>query len=349
MVQTRSFDSVDELGLVRPNLIYHDQGFITIPECPVTRSGIFLYKDDDYPDGIRRELRPHSEVFSENSLKSLAHLPLTILHPDVGVVTSTNFKGLDIAGSIHPDISLSAVETQEGLISDGIVRAKLTIYPQEVIEGFKTGEFSGFSMGYTCDRVFESGVFNGDNYDCYQKNIIYNHVAAVPIARYGIILDSNFGIDKKVYFTMSNKNTDDVKLDAANTVINELKEQNRQLQDKVKDLEKTQGITEDGVTERLSRSLEIYEHAKDNGLEVSLTDIVSDGDAVIRKIMEKVAPSKNYDGDHGLTYLNAIADLRSSQPEGKSKIVDAMENNSKRGNKSKPNRFADARENYLKN
>lgn len=161
-------------------------------DVPLTRAGIFLYEDPSYPNGIRRDYRPVEEVLDEASLRSIsgAGLPLVRLHPSVGVVTTENFVGLDLVGNISDRISYSAVESEEeqnGLVTDGIVRGRITIYSHEAIEEYKRGEMRSLSLGYNCDRYFIPGVLpNGEGYDAIQRNIIYNHGSTVPLGRYGV-------------------------------------------------------------------------------------------------------------------------------------------------------------------
>lgn len=65
-------------------------------DVPLTRAGIFLYEDSNYPGGIRRDYRPVEEVLDEASLRSISGggLPLVRLHPSVGVVTPKTLSDL---------------------------------------------------------------------------------------------------------------------------------------------------------------------------------------------------------------------------------------------------------------
>jgi hypothetical protein len=163
-------------------------------EVPLTRAGIFLYEDPAYPGGFRRDYRPVEEVLDEASLRTISGggLPLVRLHPSVGVVTTENFEGLDLVGNISDQISYAAVEsTDEGeegdLVTDGIVRGRITIYSQEAIDEYQKGQMKSLSLGYNCDRYFTPGVLpNGEAYDAIQRNIIYNHGSTVPLGRYGV-------------------------------------------------------------------------------------------------------------------------------------------------------------------
>lgn len=82
----------------------------------------------------------------------------------------------------------STEEGEEGdLVTDGIVRGRITIYSEEAIEEYRQGQMKSLSLGYNCDRYFTPGVLpNGEAYDAIQRNIIYNHGSTVPLGRYGV-------------------------------------------------------------------------------------------------------------------------------------------------------------------
>ncbi len=173
-----------------PEIIKHKNGFVSI-KTPVTRAGIFLYEDDRYPNGIRRDYRPPEEVFDSASLETLTSVPVLKLHPDVGVVTSLNFKGVDYVGGTHPMLEYGAIKKNDSYITDGLLRASFTIYDAEAIDSLENGTLKSVSLGYLCDRDFTPGVINGHEYDCVQKNIRYNHLSLVPLGRMGITIDVN--------------------------------------------------------------------------------------------------------------------------------------------------------------
>ena len=175
------------------NYIHPTSNYLSF-DIPLTRAGIFLYEDDRYPGGIRREYRPPEEVLDSVSLKTISGggLPLIRLHPDVEVVTTQTFEGVDLIGNISDKVSYVAVDeegAEEGSpkVTDGIVRGRITLYKQSAIDEFRSGEMKSLSLGYNCDRYFEPGQLeNGAKYDSYQTNIKYNHGSSVPFGRYGI-------------------------------------------------------------------------------------------------------------------------------------------------------------------
>lgn len=159
-------------------------------DAPITRSGIFLYEDPRYPNGIRRDYRPPEEVFDEESLETITNgnLPLIRLHPDVGIVTSTSFKGVDFIGTVGTNINYAGRVTQDGtaIETDGIINGRVTIFDDEAIQEYQSGKIKSGSLGYTTYRIYEPGTINGVAYDAVQTKIRYNHMSSVPIGRLGI-------------------------------------------------------------------------------------------------------------------------------------------------------------------
>lgn len=161
---------------------------LSIP-VPLTRAGIFLYEDDRYPGGIRRDYRPPEEVFAADSLATItnANLPMIRLHPEVGVVTSESFKGVDFVGTVGKDIQYAVRELDDGTLeTDGIVNGTITIYDEGMIGQYKSGEMKSGSLGYSTVRIYEPGEVNGHAFDAIQTNIRYNHLSGVPLGRFGI-------------------------------------------------------------------------------------------------------------------------------------------------------------------
>lgn len=147
------------------------EGFV-IARAPVTSIGVFTYRNDDGTP--RRELRLPEEVFNSDSLDSLRMKPLTLLHPDVKIVTPENVGELQV-GSVGSDVSTDSYR----------VYVSLSATKQDAIDAVESGSARGLSAGYTCDIEWTSGDWMGMHYDCIQRNIRYNHVALVPAGRAG--------------------------------------------------------------------------------------------------------------------------------------------------------------------
>jgi len=75
------------------------------------------------------------------------------------------------------------------------ISASLIVTDPKAIEAVEKGHRREVSLGYQCNIENTSGVWNGETYDCIQRDIIYNHVAIVPKGRAGsevsIRMDAN--------------------------------------------------------------------------------------------------------------------------------------------------------------
>lgn len=163
-----------------------DAGFLRAP-ARITRAGVFIYRNAD--GSMRRELRLPEEVFSEDSLRTLALVPLTREHPQpLGTpVTLDNRKTLDV-GVVGNDAR------REG----DYVAATVQVEDGAAIDDVKTGRRRELSAGYNRDLELAPGKWNGIPYDGIQRRIRYNHVALTESGRAGpdarIRLDSNAAV-----------------------------------------------------------------------------------------------------------------------------------------------------------
>lgn len=146
-------------------------GFLTTVAKSV-RTGIQLYAGSEVgrPDmRVVRVMRSADEVFSQDSLQSFSHAPITMGHPSVPV-TSDNWKEL-AAGEV------STAATKDG----DWIALPLILKDSRAINRVESGEVRELSAGYTCELEF---VDHAD-YDAVQKNIRINHLAIVDTARAG--------------------------------------------------------------------------------------------------------------------------------------------------------------------
>lgn len=151
------------------------QGFLRAP-LYATRTGVFTYKNAD--GSLRRELRHPEDVFSPESLATLAAIPITddhpnVKHPQVMLINAANTKEYQIGYT-------GEVVTAEG----EYVAGTATITDAVAIDAIEKGRVE-LSCGYECDREVVAGVYNGEKYDVRQRNISYNHLALVPVGRAG--------------------------------------------------------------------------------------------------------------------------------------------------------------------
>lgn len=147
-----------------------------LADARIARTGIQSYLGSEVgkPDmAMVRVYRPGSEVFSEDTLKSAAHRPVTNDHPS-DLVTADNWKQHAVG------------QTGDEITGEGIfIRVPLMVSDGATIADIENGKRE-LSAGYTCDLSFESGTTpSGEAYDAIQKNIRINHVAIVAAGRAG--------------------------------------------------------------------------------------------------------------------------------------------------------------------
>ena len=63
-------------------------------------------------------------------------------------------------------------------VDDTFLKTSVTITDADTIEKIEAGK-TEVSAGYEAELEETPGVFDGEPYDCIQRNIIYNHVSLV--------------------------------------------------------------------------------------------------------------------------------------------------------------------------
>lgn len=146
-------------------------------EVPVTRTGVFTYMNAD--GTIRKELRHPDDILRTDSLDTIKGRPGTLDHPPATadnprrMVNAKNVKQLQIGFS-----------SDNYRVDSGFVVQTITVTDAAAIAAIKAGK-RGISMGYTLDCVEENGTYNGESYTHRQKQVAYNHWAAVGTPRAG--------------------------------------------------------------------------------------------------------------------------------------------------------------------
>ncbi|WP_426126308.1 DUF2213 domain-containing protein [Pararhizobium sp. PWRC1-1] len=147
-----------------------------IAEAKAVRTGIQLYLGDEVgkPDRkIVRVYRPAEEVFSDKSLQSFTHAPVTVNHPDEAV-NAGNWK----------DLAVGEVSTAAKKDGDW-VWLPLILKDKDAISAVESGKRE-LSAGYECQLDWTPGTApDGQQFDAVQRNIKINHLAIVDRARAG--------------------------------------------------------------------------------------------------------------------------------------------------------------------
>src|ERR1700722_2250288 len=143
----------------------------------VARTGVQVYHGSEVgkPNKERVTLyRPAEEVFHHDAMHSMAHRPVTLLHPPV-MVDSKNWK------------KYAKGHTGDEIVRDGeCVSVPITLMDQATIDAYDSGDACELSMGYSTDIEWTAGVTpQGEAYDGVQRSIRANHLAFVPQARGG--------------------------------------------------------------------------------------------------------------------------------------------------------------------
>lgn len=193
-------------------IVKTDEGYLR-GEAVVTRCGVFKYLNQD--GTIRREARLPEYAFKKESLDSLKMIPVTNNHPTV-LVDATNAKELSI-GSTGETINIDG----ENILTT------VTINVQDAINEIENNNKVELSLGYTLDLIDQKGVYNGQEYDCIQTNIKYNHLAVVERGRAGVsrlnfdsfecgmIVDENITHEERENMVKINIDNVDVEVDEA--------------------------------------------------------------------------------------------------------------------------------------
>lgn len=147
-----------------------------IVDARTARTGIQVYAGSEVgrPDmNMVRVFRPASEVFSDETLKSFAHRPITNDHPREPV-NADNWKKYSV-GQSGDEVSAQ----------DRFVRVPLMVSDGAAIKDIESGKRE-LSPGYMCDIEWTPGKTDaGETYDAVQKNIRINHIAIVARGRSG--------------------------------------------------------------------------------------------------------------------------------------------------------------------
>lgn len=157
----------DKIHLAKAKIT--DDGFIE-GEAVLTRAGIFKYITAD--GTVSRRFRPPEEVTKKAHLDSMKMMPITERHPTERWVDSKNAKQ-HMVGQTGENVRV---------VSDRPI-ASIKILDHSAVEKVKSGELKELSLGYTAILDHTPGSFNGEQYDCVQRDMICNHLALVPHGR----------------------------------------------------------------------------------------------------------------------------------------------------------------------
>ena len=145
------------------------EGYLT-GKIRVTGAGVFSYRT---AEGLKRRLRPVTEVSAQDSISTLNCKPVTLLHP-MEDVSPENAKKLQV-GFTANDASWDGLNAY----------VTMTITDADAIREMLDGHVRAVSCGYDAELYKDSGNWQGVDYDEVMKNIRCNHIALVREGRAG--------------------------------------------------------------------------------------------------------------------------------------------------------------------
>ncbi len=187
-------------------------GFVEIKDNPISMEGVFQYSGaqispDLDPNKIYNVYRPAEELSNEECISSFRLVPWTDEHAMIGPAEEgmTPAERAGISGVTGEEVYFDK--------DDGKLKANLRIFSKK-LQNLINYDKKELSIGYCCDYILTSGVFNGQSYDAVQRNIRGNHLALVDEGRCGrevSVLDHlKFTFDQKVIETMTEENMKDM-------------------------------------------------------------------------------------------------------------------------------------------
>ena len=179
----RRFDVGGEL--LRP-VRRESDGAMLYEGVPV-REGVLLYRNADGTE--RRELVTRQAV--EDSARTLARAPVTLEHPEAGIVEPSTMQAL-VVGDVD---GTTAVEVDE---LGGFARVKIAVRRQDAIDATQAGKVE-LSPGYevTIDETPGEHPIHG-RYDARQVGRVCNHLAIVGRGRGGSTVRLRVDADDRV-------------------------------------------------------------------------------------------------------------------------------------------------------
>lgn len=179
--------------------IIDNNGYWKYPNTKISREGVFPYagwqiSDSLPPNQIFNVYRPYSELSKQETIDSFNGVPFIEDHEMIG-------KGFTPVDERPASGTLFNTRAEPNDLYGDIV-----IYSEKVQESIDNGK-KELSLGYLCSYIPEKGIFEGQNYDYKQVNLIGNHIALVEKGRMGSsvrVQDSKSGETKIVDLKIKN-------------------------------------------------------------------------------------------------------------------------------------------------
>lgn len=165
---------------------YDGNGWFEVKGNPLSKVGIFPYSgrqlgiEGPEADRIFRVYRPAEELGHPDCIDSFKLIPWVDNHTMIGpnaVDTIPNALPAEAKG-VH------GVVGEDVYFDNGVLYGNIKAFSNSLAELIAAGKRE-LSAGYRCVYDMVSGVWNGQPYDCIQRNIRGNHLALVSQGRMG--------------------------------------------------------------------------------------------------------------------------------------------------------------------
>ena len=170
--------------------IEDENGYITIPKNPISKSGIFQYLGKSIspelePEKAYNVWRPEEELNNPETIESFRLTPWIPEH----VMLGEGFTAAEVVG-------VQGVTGETVEFFGDTLYSKLKLFGEDLKKLIKAG-LKELSCGFRCQWVIQSGNFQGRPYDVIQRKIRGNHLASVDNARMGS--DVRVAMDRAVF------------------------------------------------------------------------------------------------------------------------------------------------------
>ncbi len=168
-----------------------ENGYITIPNNPISKSGVFQYLGSSIspeldPETVYNVWRPEEELNNPDTIESFRLTPWIPEH----IMLGTGFTPAEVVG-------VQGVTGETVEFNNGTLYSKLKLFGEDLKKLIRAG-LKELSCGFRCAWEIKSGMTpTGEKYDVIQRQIRGNHLASVEQARMGS--DVRVAMDKAVF------------------------------------------------------------------------------------------------------------------------------------------------------
>ena len=155
-------------------------GWFEVADNPISKVGVFDYHGSSLPDApdpsrVYRVYRPAQELGAPSFLDSMRLIPW---------INDHEMLGEQIGGTPTDEYGVHGVVGQDSRFDGQYVRSNIKVYSSKMAADLRAGK-KELSLGYQCRIDWTPGHFDGQRYDCIQRDLRANHLALVTEGRMG--------------------------------------------------------------------------------------------------------------------------------------------------------------------